>query len=84
MTTSTSTEIKKQQKTLRVLSSIFSFLAYVIALGTIIGTVYLLATPRGIGGWILPAFTFITGFIIFLFLFSFAKVIHFLIETHNR
>lgn len=84
MTTITTTEIKKLHKTLKVLSSVFLFLAYVIAILTLIGTIYLIATPRGLGGWILPAFTFGAGFILFLFLYAFAKIISALIEISNR
>ncbi|MCV9928671.1 hypothetical protein OIU83_13460 [Flavobacterium sp. LS1R49] len=84
MTTSISSNIVKQQKTLKTLASIFSFLAFVIGLGTLIGTIYLIATPRGIGGWILPAFTFLAGFIVFLFLFAFSKIISILIEISSK
>ncbi|MBN9285494.1 MULTISPECIES: hypothetical protein [Flavobacterium] len=84
METTTTNDIKKQQKTLKILSSIFALFAWLVALGTIIGTGYLLFTPRGIGAWILPAFTFIAGFLIFLFLYAFAKIINILIEISNR
>lgn len=84
MTTATSITILKQQKTLKTLASIFQFLAYVVGLVTLIGTIYLIATPRGIGGWILPAFTFFAGFILFLFLFSFSKIIDILIEISSK
>lgn len=84
MTTFTSADILKQQKTLKILASIFLFLSYLIGLGALIGTLYLLFTPRGIGGWILPAFSFLTGLIVFLFLFSISKIINILIEISYK
>lgn len=84
MTTFTSADILKQQKTLKILASIFLFLSYLIGLGVLIGTLYLLFTPRGIGGWILPAFSFLTGLIVFLFLFSISKIITILIEISYK
>jgi hypothetical protein len=84
MTTITTTAIAKQQRTLKILENLFSLLAYLTGLGTLIGTIYLLATPRGIGGWILPAFTFLAGFIVFLFLFAFSKIIAILIEISSK
>jgi len=84
MTTFTSSDILKQQKTLKILASIFLFLSYLIGLGALIGTLYLLFTPRGIGGWILPAFSFLTGLIVFLFLFSISKIITILIEISQK
>ncbi|MCC9064707.1 MULTISPECIES: hypothetical protein [Flavobacterium] len=84
MTTFTSADILKQQKTLKILASIFLFLSYLIGLGALIGTLYLLFTPRGIGGWILPAFSFLTGLIVFLFLFSISKIITILIEISYK
>lgn len=84
MTTFTSADILKQQKTLKILASIFLFLSYLIGLGALIGTFYLLFTPRGIGGWILPAFSFLTGLIVFLFLFSISKIITILIEISYK
>lgn len=80
MTSITSNDILKQQKTLKILASVFLFLSYLIGLGTLTGTLYLLLTPRGIGGWILPAFSFLAGLIVFLFLFSLSKIIDILIE----
>lgn len=84
MTTFTSADILKQQKTLKILASIFLFLSYLIGLGALIGTLYLLFTPRGIGGWILPVFSFLTGLIVFLFLFSISKIITILIEISYK
>lgn len=84
MTTFTSADILKQQKTLKILASMFLFLSYLIGLGALIGTLYLLFTPRGIGGWILPAFSFLTGLIVFLFLFSISKIITILIEISYK
>lgn len=80
----TSNNILKQQKTLKILSAIFLFLSYLIGLGTLIGTLYLLLTPRGIGAWILPAFSFLAGLIAFLFLFSISKIITILIEISYK
>ncbi|WP_010256300.1 hypothetical protein [Myroides injenensis] len=76
--------IKKEQKTLQILSCIFSFLAYVLAVVALVVTIYLLFTPRGEGAWILPAFTFIIGLVAFLFLFSFSKIINLLIAVCNK
>lgn len=84
MTSITSNDILKQQKILKILASVFLFLSYLIGLGTLIGTLYLLLTPRGIGGWILPAFSFLTGLIVFLFLFSLSKIIAILIEISSK
>jgi len=84
MTSITSNDILKQQKTLKILASVFLFLSYLIGLGALIGTLYLLFTPRGLGGWILPAFSFLTGLIIFLFLFSLSKIIAILIEISSK
>lgn len=84
MTTFISSTVEKQQKTLKILVSVFLLLAYIIGLGALIITIYLIATPRGIGGWILPAFTFLAGFIVFLFLFAFSKIIAILIEISNK
>jgi len=82
--TATQNEYNKQQKTLKILSAIFLFLSYVIGIGALIITVYLLATPRGTGAWILPAFSFLTGAIVFLFLYSFSKVINLLIQISDK
>lgn len=82
--TFTSSEISKQQKTLKFLAAVFLLLALIIALGTIVGTLYLLLTPHGIGGWILPFFTFSAGLVLFLFLFSFSKILSILIEISSR
>lgn len=76
--------MEKQQKTLKVISMIFLFLSYILGLGTVLLTVYLLATPRGDGAWVLPAITFVTGGIVFLFLFSFSKIINLLITVSNK
>lgn len=76
--------IKKDQKTLKLLSCIFSFLAYVIGIVALVITIYLLFTPRGEGAWILPAITFIVGLVAFLFLFSFSKIINLLINVSNK
>lgn len=84
MTTFISSTVEKQQKTLKILVSVFLLLAYIIGLGALIITIYLIATPRGIGGWILPTFTFLAGFIVFLFLFAFSKIIAILIEISNK
>lgn len=85
MTAFTSSDLLiKQRKTLKILSAIFLFLSYAIGIGTLILTIYLLSTPRGMGAWILPAFTFLAGAIVFLFLFSFSKVINLLIEISNK
>lgn len=84
MTSITSNDILKQQKTLKILASVFLFLSYLIGLSALIGTLYLLLTPRGIGGWILPAFSFLTGLIAFLFLFSLSKIIAILIEISSK
>lgn len=84
MTSYTSNDIVKQQRTLKILASVFLFLSYLIGLGALIGTLYLLLTPRGIGGWILPALSFLTGLIVFLFLFSLSKIITILIVISQK
>ncbi|MEP7094906.1 MAG: hypothetical protein ABI793_12685 [Flavobacterium sp.] len=79
-----SNDILKQQKTLKILASVFLFLSYLIGIGSLIGTLYLLLTPHGIGAWILPAFSFLAGLIVFLFLFSISKIITILIEISYK